>query len=113
MDAQQYRKEIDRTMNDELTPRAKLSMLGLGIAGEAGELVDSIKKHVYHGHEMDIEDLTKELGDLDWYITHLKKHFGITDEEVREKNIAKLRKRYAEGFSEEASKNREEYGSQE
>ena len=112
MNAQDYRREIDRTMNEELTFKEKLSMLGMGIAGEAGEIVDSLKKVVYHGHELDREDLVKELGDLLWYITHLMKCFEITDEEVREKNIAKLRERYIEGFSEEASRNRKENSSQ-
>lgn len=108
MNAIDYRKEIDRTMNEKLSRGEKLSMLGLGIAGEAGEIVDSIKKAVFHGHELDREDLVKELGDLLWYVTHLMKLLEITDEEVREKNIAKLRKRYVEGFSESASINRED-----
>ena len=107
MNGQQYRKEIERTMNHELSEEKKLSMLAMGIAGEAGEIVDSMKKVLYHGHKLDRADLVKELGDLEWYVTHLKKHFSITDEEVREQNVRKLRKRYANGFSEEASINRE------
>lgn len=108
MDSVQYRQEIKRTMNNDLTEKEKLSMLGLGIAGEAGEIVDSIKKNVCHGHALDREDFVKELGDLEWYVSHLKEHFGITDEEVRVKNIEKLQKRYPKGFSEEDSINRKD-----
>jgi NTP pyrophosphatase (non-canonical NTP hydrolase) len=106
MDSQQYREAIDRTMNHDLTEKEKLSMLALGIAGEAGEIVDTIKKIVYHGHELDKEELIKELGDLEWYITHLKKHYDISDDIVRITNVMKLNKRYKDGFSEEASRNR-------
>jgi len=106
MEEQKYIEAIDRTMNEDLTENEKLSMLALGIAGEAGEIVDTIKKIVYHGHELDIEELTKELGDLNWYIQHLMKHYGISNNRVRLENIVKLNKRYVNGFSEEASRNR-------
>jgi NTP pyrophosphatase (non-canonical NTP hydrolase) len=109
MDITQYRKAIERTMNDELIERAKLSMLALGLAGETGEVVDQIKKHVYHGHELDRGELIKELGDLCWYLFHLMNHFDISEEEVFIKNIMKLQKRYSKGFSQEESKNRIEY----
>lgn len=106
MDEIRYREAIDRTMNKDLTEKEKLSMLALGIAGEAGEIVDIIKKIVYHGHELDKEELIKELGDLEWYLQHLKKHYNISDDVVRFQNIMKLNRRYENGFSEEASKNR-------
>ena len=88
MNTEQYRNAIDRTMNNGLTEKEKLSMLALGIAGEAGEIVDTIKKIVYHGHELNKEELIKELGDL-------------------VENIMKLNRRYKNGFSEEDSINRE------
>jgi NTP pyrophosphatase (non-canonical NTP hydrolase) len=108
MNEKQYMIEIERTMNDELLERPKLSMLALGLAGEMGEVVDQIKKYVYHGHELDRDELIKELGDIEWYRNHLMKHFNIEPEEVRERNIEKLKKRYKEGFSEEASRERAE-----
>lgn len=107
MDEIRYSKAIERTMNEELTEREKLAMLGMGIAGEAGEIVDSLKKVIYHGHELDRDALIKELGDLEWYITHLMKHFEITGDKVRIENIMKLNGRYKNGFSEEESINRE------
>jgi NTP pyrophosphatase (non-canonical NTP hydrolase) len=107
MDNNRYRGAIDRTMNVELTEKEKLSMLSMGIAGEAGEIVDTLKKVLYHGHELDLDKFILELGDLEYYLQHLKKHFNISDERVYIDNIMKLQKRYPEGFSEEASKNRE------
>jgi NTP pyrophosphatase (non-canonical NTP hydrolase) len=109
MDITRYREAIERTMNNELSEAEKLSMLALGLAGEAGEIVDQIKKHVYHGHELDREELIKEMGDYCWYFFHLMNHFSISEEEVFMKNVMKLQKRYSKGFSQEESKNRIEY----
>lgn len=109
MDNLRYREAIKRTMNEELTEKEKLSMLAMGIAGESGEIVDTIKKMLYHGHSLERTQLVLELGDLEWYLQHLKSHFNISDEEVYIHNTLKLNKRYKGGFSEEASRNRIEY----
>jgi NTP pyrophosphatase (non-canonical NTP hydrolase) len=82
--------------------------LGLGLTGEAGEIAEMIKKGVYHGHQLDRFDMRDELGDLLWYLAVTADRFGWNLGEVAERNIAKLRKRYPDGFSQEASRNREE-----
>jgi Predicted pyrophosphatase len=105
MDAKRYREAIDRTMNP-LPERDKLAMIALGIAGEAGELADYLKKVVFHGHELDRDKLIEEVGDLFWYVFHLLKHYEIDEELVFIRNVMKLNKRYPHGFSQEDSKNR-------
>lgn len=102
-----YRLKIERTMKP-MSKNKKLTMLGMGIAGEAGEIADSLKKVVFHGHELNAEELILELGDLEWYITHLKKMLEINSDYVRMKNIEKLKERYPNGFTEEDSINRQE-----
>ncbi|MFD2446407.1 nucleoside triphosphate pyrophosphohydrolase family protein [Bacillus sp. CGMCC 1.16607] len=81
---------------------------GLGIAGEAGEVADLIKKALFHGHEINKSDIKKELGDVLWYVSQIARLAGLTLEEVATANIDKLYKRYPSGFSEEASRNRVE-----
>jgi len=78
----------------------------LGITGEAGEVADMIKKHVFHGHGLDTDALVKEIGDVCWYVALLCTAIGVDMASVMEKNIEKLKTRYPEGFSEEASINR-------
>jgi len=78
----------------------------LGITGEAGEVADMIKKHVFHGHGLDMDALVKEIGDVCWYVALLCTAIGVDLKSVMEKNIEKLTTRYPEGFSEEASINR-------
>lgn len=78
----------------------------LGLTGEAGEVADLIKKHIFHGHDLDIDSLVKEIGDVCWYIALLCTAIGESMEWVMAKNIEKLKERYPEGFSSEASINR-------
>lgn len=80
----------------------------LGLTGEAGEVADSIKKTIFHGHKMDYDGLVKELGDVCWYLALLCHAIDVPLEEVMIRNIEKLKKRYPEGFSESASINRKE-----
>jgi NTP pyrophosphatase (non-canonical NTP hydrolase) len=43
-----------------------LAVAGLGIAGEAGEVADLIKKEIGHGHPVDRQKILGELGDVLW-----------------------------------------------
>lgn len=69
----------------------------LGISGEAGELLDTIKKYAIYGKDLDKENVIEELGDLEFYMEGLRSQLGITREQTLEANIRKLSIRY-EGF---------------
>jgi NTP pyrophosphatase (non-canonical NTP hydrolase) len=86
----------------------ELANYGLGLTGEAGEVADLVKKSMFHGHEIDQDEIKKELGDVMWYLALLASLAGLSLEEVARANIEKLEKRYPEGFSFERSKNRSE-----
>lgn len=81
----------------------------MGLPGEVGELTDMIKKWMFHGHDLSIDDVKKEVGDCLWYIAMMCESFGFSMEEIAQKNINKLIERYPEGFSEHASQHRKEY----
>lgn len=85
---------------------ARLLIAALGLAGEAGEFADEVKKRAGHGHDLDRAKLIKELGDALWYVAECASALGLTLECVAQYNLAKLRERYPQGFSSEASKNR-------
>lgn len=81
---------------------AEYAYLGLGIAGEAGESVDCIKK-IYgmvgtNWDEDKYQDqkakLKLELGDLLYYVVRTIKAFGWTPQEILDANIAKLAERH-------------------
>lgn len=78
----------------------------IGLAGEAGEVNDIIKKGVFHQHGINRDELIKELGDCLWYIAALCTKLDVNMAEVMERNIDKLKARYPDGYSSEASINR-------
>jgi NTP pyrophosphatase (non-canonical NTP hydrolase) len=104
MNIDQYQKEAARTGNNHIYAIANY---GLGLTGEAGEVADIIKKTVFHGHELDLVELEKELGDVLWYLANIATVSGLNLSDIAEKNIEKLKKRYPEGFSQERSINRD------
>ena len=71
-----------------------LPHIALGLAGEAGEIADLIKKSQYRGRELDINRLLEELGDSLWYIAYLAGYLGFTLEEVASLNYEKLSERH-------------------
>jgi NTP pyrophosphatase (non-canonical NTP hydrolase) len=108
MDTAEYTKEVRRTCSVQ-DQKELLILTAFGIAGEAGEVVDTVKKVLYHAHELDVSNLSKEVGDLLWYMTLLCETVGLTLDDVMQKNVEKLRKRYPDGFDPQRSQTRQEY----
>jgi len=81
--------------------------MAVGVSGEAGELLDAVKKQAIYNKPIDIDNVVEELGDIEFYLEGLRQSLNITREETLNANIAKLGKRY-EGFkySNEAAQNR-------
>lgn len=86
--------------------RSDLNHMALGIAGEAGEIVDCIKKHTIYDQNLNVEHLIEEMGDIEFYLAHLRDILHITRDQVLEANINKLRKRYPNGYTNDAAKAR-------
>lgn len=78
----------------------------LGIAGEAGELVDAYKKWAIYRKDLDRENVIEEIGDMLFYLEGLMQNVGVTEKEVRIRNQAKLGVRYKEGYSDKAAQER-------
>lgn len=108
MEINEYQKLAMVTLNKNLNKKEILTNSVMGLCGESGEACDIVKKHLFHGHELDRESLIKELGDVAWYLAEAASALDINLDEVFERNIEKLKKRYPEGFSEERSINRTE-----
>ena len=108
MDARDYQQQAMRTASLSLDQQDALTGAALGLCGEAGEFADTIKKWRYHGHELDRQELVKELGDVLWYVARACEALDTDMGTVMEANIAKLWRRYPDGFSTERSINRTE-----
>lgn len=106
MNLNEYQEQAGRTLIPEpdfkiLPAEVMLSWNVIGLAGEAGEVADLVKKGVYHQQGIDLEKLIKELGDVLWYVSAICTNMGLSLEEVANANIEKLRARFPEGYSPE------------
>lgn len=101
---QEYTNMISRIQEEQ---KGKLLHASIGIAGESGELLDAVKKHLVYGKELDRANLEEELGDVLFFVAMACNSLGVTMEEVLSKNVQKLSKRYSSGsFSEQEAKER-------
>lgn len=78
----------------------------MGLTTEVGELVDTFKKHIFYGKEIDHENLVEEMGDLFWYTALMADELGVSFEEIMQKNNTKLRLRFPDRFTEDKALNR-------
>ena len=82
----------------------------LGIAGESGEVAEKIKK-VYRDNDGVVseekkKEITKELGDILWYIANLASDLNISLELIAFTNIEKLNSRKERGVLQGSGDNR-------
>lgn len=80
----------------------------LGISGEAGELLDGLKKAIIYRKPIDLVNIREELGDLEFYLEALRQSLNIEREETLEHNIIKLQTRYGESYSNNAAVERKD-----
>ncbi|HHV37874.1 MAG TPA: nucleoside triphosphate pyrophosphohydrolase family protein [Tepidimicrobium sp.] len=107
MDFNEYQRLAQRTSNTRCST-TKLVNGVMGLNGEAGECIDIVKKCEFQGHDLDINKLVDEVGDVLWYIAEICTALNVDMSEVAEKNIEKLKQRYPDGFESEKSINRRE-----
>ncbi len=97
MNFEEYQSEARKTA---LYPRRleNLEYPTLGLAGEAGEVANIVKK-IQRDHDGILKDeirakLKDELGDVLWYISACADELDLTLTEIAEFNVEKLAKRH-------------------
>ena len=106
MTGKEYQDLAMRTSNRALEQRQHLMNGVMGLNGEAGEVIDIVKKFEFQGHDLNKEKLIDECSDVCWYLAEIAESIGTTVDQFFYHNIEKLRKRYPEGFDSERSINR-------
>lgn len=73
----------------------------LGINGEAGEIAEKVKKIIRDkGGEVspeDIAEMSKEIGDVLWYLAVFASHLGLSLDAIAAANLEKLQSRKQRG----------------
>lgn len=80
----QYQELSRRTAPKDMA----LTNIVMGLVGEGGEIVDLIKKHIFHNHPIDTAfkvNLEKEIGDYLWYLARILDYGGT---EFAEKSMS-------------------------
>ena len=125
IDLLKYLEHLKTTFQDEMTANddqrmalrtagtyeSRLAMIRngvYGLNGEAGEVIDILKKHEFQGHDLDEAKMKDELGDVLWYCALLASALDITLEDAMRHNVEKLKRRYPDGFDKSRSINRGE-----
>ncbi|MFZ2114561.1 MAG: nucleoside triphosphate pyrophosphohydrolase family protein [Solirubrobacteraceae bacterium] len=99
MDLSEYQRESRRTA--EYPREAWLAYPALGLAGEAGEVAEHAKKAIRDdGGKVGDERraaMSKELGDVLWYVAQLATELGLDLDQIASQNLEKLFSRQQRG----------------
>jgi len=101
---------VDALRNKSISLTEELANYSLGLSGEVGEVVDLVKKHLYHDHPLNEADLINELGDVLFYLVAICNTLDIDFYSLCLNNQVKLAARYPNGFTCADSIAREEVG---
>lgn len=95
-----FQKEAATTFKEHVplnAYQARLLNWGIGLGGEAGEVLELLKHHIYAEEDINKVELAKELGDVLWYISAIAETTGLKMVDIAELNLAKLQHRYYTG----------------
>ncbi len=98
-----YQALARRTLNPGLDANARLLDAAAGLSEEAGEVLGTVRKHLFQQRALDREAITRELGDALWCLSAVAASLGISLGDVAHNNLEKLRRRYPEGFTADAA----------
>jgi NTP pyrophosphatase (non-canonical NTP hydrolase) len=79
-------------------PEKEILTWGLGITGEAGDVASCIKKTFAHDNDQRA-GIRENIGDTLWYAAMICNFFEWDMQDILDENIAKLKKRYPQGFT--------------
>ena len=106
----EYQKLALRTAKHHPDPLMNKTVWAMGVAGEAGEVVEKWKKIVAYKEGVvtkeDLGELSKELADVVWYIAVLADSLGLSFDEIMQRNVEKLADRDKRGVIKGAGDNR-------
>jgi len=108
MELTEYQAEAHKTAQ---YPKIKVHPLGgselavnadwvyavFGLVGETGELVEKLKKVIRNQDgiifDSDLKEVSKELGDILWYLSETATLLGLNLDEIAQQNLDKLQSR--------------------
>jgi NTP pyrophosphatase (non-canonical NTP hydrolase) len=106
----EYQKQALTTAENNYDPLMEKTIWAMGVAGEAGEVIEKWKKIVAYKNgvvsDEDRNELGKELADVVWYIAVMAHSLGLSFDDLMQQNVEKLQSRKARGTIKGAGDNR-------
>ncbi len=106
----EYQKQALSTAHNNADLLMDKTIWAMGVAGEAGEVIEKWKKIVAYKDgkisESDLDELSKELGDVVWYVAVFAESLGLSFGEVMQQNLDKLADRQKRNVIKSAGDNR-------
>ncbi len=100
MNADDYQKRAITTAYTDpqyVNTLMEKTIWAMGLAGEAGEVVEKWKKIVAYKEGKitpeDLDEIAKELGDVVWYIAVMAHSLGLSLDDIMQRNLQKLASR--------------------
>jgi len=113
-DYSNYEKEVMRTASGDepaiikrFSGNVNLTHAAIGMSTEANEFLDTIKKYLMYGKDIDHVNLIEEMGDIMWYMALASNILGVSFDEIQHRNITKLKERYKGKWIKEEALNRD------
>ena len=98
---EQYQKEASRTFLSKGSRELDVLHCLVGMQTELGELADPFKKQIFYGKELDKTNVAEEIADGLWYLVNLARIENIDLVKALQNNIAKLKVRFPDKFTEQ------------
>ena len=98
---EQYQKEASRTFLTKGSRDLDVLHCLVGMQTELGELADPFKKEIFYGKELDKTNVAEEIADKMWYLVNLARIENIDLVKALQNNIAKLKVRFPDKFTEQ------------
>jgi NTP pyrophosphatase (non-canonical NTP hydrolase) len=103
---QRFERHVGILFKPMETQLEELLHASVGIAGEAGEIIDTVKRHWIYRDELNRKNILEEAGDVLFYTTALLLRSGYTLQEAIDHNVEKLSERYPAGYTDQAARER-------
>lgn len=94
MNIREYQRFAAKGILPATLEQEPIVAFALGLVGETGEVVDDIKKKIFHGRNIPIEHTAEELGDVMWYVANIANALNLDLETILAENVNKLTNRY-------------------
>lgn len=106
----EYQQKALATAIVHQDPLMDKTILAMGVAGEAGEMLEKWKKVLMYQDGVatgdNIQEIGKELTDVVWYVAVLAERLGLSFDDIMQQNVQKLASRKARGVQKGAGDNR-------